>query len=218
MKKNYLIKSCYLLNKIIVKSTLLFTTLVLTSCLTKPPLQLKTVTNYTKTSVTHKSNERELLLSTIDYFSNNYPYSTLQVENFYGHKFKLIEVEHGLNNSFEIDHRTNLHPFIKDIDVRATDIDSKLLIIDFKNPICFSRKEFKQSFPRFVLNPRGRLDTYSRILDEEKKLGTLSLRLELNKGNKEWCMKSTIFDIYTTFSLKEYLHPIRRAARIKHKY
>lgn len=91
-----------------------------------------TMNNASHIDIDSLNEEKRMLFNTIDYFSNNYPYSIHQVENFYNHQFQLIEVAHGLNNFFEISQDTNEHPFIQDIDLRVGDINSKLLIIDFK--------------------------------------------------------------------------------------
>lgn len=119
--------------------------------------------------------EKRMLFNTIDYFSNNYPYSIHQVENFYNHQFQLIEVAHGLNNFFEISQDTNEHPFIQDIDLRVSDINSKLLIIDFKNPICFNSSEYNKLISDYKKSYNSHFQSYYRVLDKKNDIGKVFL-------------------------------------------
>lgn len=211
----YFIVTRSLSYKYLIQVILVLAAISLNSCSITPLTYIHSINSHDTTDVLFK--EKRLLLDTVTYFSNNYPYSTTQVERFYDHQFKLVEVAYGLNNSFKINQHTNNHDFIKDIDVRAKNKDSKLLIIDFKKPACFSHQEFEEKFPRYVLNPKGRLDTYSRVLDESKQRGTVSIRLELNREDKKRCVNSAKFDTYSLFSLEEYIDPIRHTVMLKDK-
>lgn len=134
-----------------------------------------TMNNASHIDIDSLNEEKRMLFNTIDYFSNNYPYSIHQVENFYNHQFQLIEVSHGLNNFFEISQDTNEHPFIQDIDLRVSDINSKLLIIDFKNPICFNSSEYNKLISDYKKSYNSHFQSYYRVLDKKNDIGKVFL-------------------------------------------
>lgn len=134
-----------------------------------------TMNNASHIDIDSLNEEKRMLFNTIDYFSNNYPYSIHQVENFYNHQFQLIEVAHGLNNFFEISQDTNEHPFIQDIDLRVSDINSKLLIIDFKNPICFNSSEYNKLISDYKKSYNSHFQSYYRVLDKKNDIGKVFL-------------------------------------------
>ena len=134
-----------------------------------------TMNNASHIDIDSLNEEKRMLFNTIDYFSNNYPYSIHQVENFYNHQFQLIEVAHGLNNFFEIYQDTNEHPFIQDIDLRVSDINSKLLIIDFKNPICFNISEYNKLISDYKKSYNSHFQSYYRVLDKKNDIGKVFL-------------------------------------------
>ena len=134
-----------------------------------------TMNNASHIDIDSLNEEKRMLFNTIDYFSNNYPYSIHQVENFYNHQFQLIEVAHGLNNFFEISQDTNEHPFIQDIDLRVGDINSKLLIIDFKNPICFNSSEYNKLISDYKKSYNSHFQSYYRVLDKKNDIGKVFL-------------------------------------------
>ena len=134
-----------------------------------------TMNNASHIDIDSLNEEKRMLFNTIDYFSNNYPYSIHQVENFYKHQFQLIEVAHGLNNFFEISQDTNEHPFIQDIDLRVSDINSKLLIIDFKNPICFNSSEYNKLISDYKKSYNSHFQSYYRVLDKKNDIGKVFL-------------------------------------------
>ncbi|WP_201560034.1 hypothetical protein [Psychrobacter sp. NC44] len=134
-----------------------------------------TMNNASHIDIDSLNEEKRMLFNTIDYFSNNYPYSIHQVENFYNHQFQLIEVAHGLNNFFEISQDTNEHPFIQDIDLRVSDINSKLLIIDFKNPICFNISEYNKLISDYKKSYNSHFQSYYRVLDKKNDIGKVFL-------------------------------------------
>lgn len=134
-----------------------------------------TMNNASHIDIDSLNEEKRMLFNTIDYFSNNYPYSIHQVENFYNHQFQLIEVAHGLNNFFEISQDTNEHPFIQDIDLRVSDINSKLLIIDFKNPICFNSSEYNKLIFDYKKSYNSHFQSYYRVLDKKNDIGKVFL-------------------------------------------
>ncbi|WP_426243564.1 hypothetical protein [Psychrobacter sp. TWP2-1-2] len=134
-----------------------------------------TMNNASHIDIDSLNEEKRMLFDTIDYFSNNYPYSIHQVENFYNHQFQLIEVAHGLNNFFEISQDTNEHPFIQDIDLRVSDINSKLLIIDFKNPICFNSSEYNKLISDYKKSYNSHFQSYYRVLDKKNDIGKVFL-------------------------------------------
>lgn len=134
-----------------------------------------TMNNASHIDIDSLNEEKRMLFNTIDYFSNNYPYSIHQVENFYNHQFQLIEVSHGLNNFFEISQDTNEHPFIQDIDLRVGDINSKLLIIDFKNPICFNSSEYNKLISDYKKSYNSHFQSYYRVLDKKNDIGKVFL-------------------------------------------
>lgn len=167
----------FLLNNIFIKkhlvpSILILTTLILMACSTASS---KPVTSVDYSAVNTLSKERELLLSTLNYFSEHYPYSTSQVEDFYGHQFKLTEVAYGLNSSFEIDQRTNNHPLIQNIDVRTRNTDSKLLIVDFKKPICLNSSDYKDLVSEYKKSYNSHFQSYYRVLDKKNGIGKVFL-------------------------------------------
>ena len=134
-----------------------------------------TMNNASHIDIDSLNEEKRMIFNTIDYFSNNYPYSIHQVENFYNHQFQLIEVAHGLNNFFEISQDTNEHPFIQDIDLRVSDINSKLLIIDFKNPICFHSSEYNKLISDYKKSYNSHFQSYYRVLDKKNDIGKVFL-------------------------------------------
>ena len=134
-----------------------------------------TMNNASHIDIDSLNEEKRMIFNTIDYFSNNYPYSIHQVENFYNHQFQLIEVAHGLNNFFEISQDTNEHPFIQDIDLRVSDINSKLLIIDFKNPICFNSSEYNKLISDYKKSYNSHFQSYYRVLDKKNDIGKVFL-------------------------------------------
>ena len=134
-----------------------------------------TMNNASHIDIDSLNEEKRMLFNTIDYFSNNYPYSIHQVENFYNHQFQLIEVSHGLNNFFEISQDTNENPFIQDIDLRVSDINSKLLIIDFKNPICFNSSEYNKLISDYKKSYNSHFQSYYRVLDKKNDIGKVFL-------------------------------------------
>ena len=134
-----------------------------------------TMNNASHIDIDSLNEEKRMIFNTIDYFSNNYPYSVHQVENFYNHQFQLIEVAHGLNNFFEISQDTNEHPFIQDIDLRVSDINSKLLIIDFKNPICFNSSEYNKLISDYKKSYNSHFQSYYRVLDKKNDIGKVFL-------------------------------------------
>lgn len=134
-----------------------------------------TMNNASHIDIDSLNEEKRMIFNTIDYFSNNYPYSIHQVENFYNHQFQLIEVAHGLNNFFEISQDTNEHPFIQDIDLRVGDINSKLLIIDFKNPICFNSSEYNKLISDYKKSYNSHFQSYYRVLDKKNDIGKVFL-------------------------------------------
>lgn len=134
-----------------------------------------TMNNASHIDIDSLNEEKRMLFNTIDYFSNNYPYSIHQVENFYNHQFQLIEVAHGLNNFFEISQDTNEHPFIQDIDLRVSDINSKLLIIDLKNPICFNSSEYNKLISDYKKSYNSHFQSYYRVLDKKNDIGKVVL-------------------------------------------
>ncbi|WP_372860561.1 hypothetical protein [Psychrobacter sp.] len=134
-----------------------------------------TMNNTSHIDIDSLNKEKRMLFNTIDYFSNNYPYSVHQVENFYNHQFQLIEVAHGFNNFFEISQDTNEHPFIQDIDLRVSDINSKLLIIDFKNPICFNSSEYNKLISDYKKSYNSHFQSYYRVLDKKNDIGKVFL-------------------------------------------
>ena len=134
-----------------------------------------TMNNASHIDIDSLNEEKRMLFNTIDYFSNNYPYSIHQVENFYNHQFQLIEVAHGLNNFFEISQDTNEHPFIQDIDLRVSDINSKLLIIDLKNPICFNSSEYNKLISDYKKSYNSHFQSYYRVLDKKNDIGKVFL-------------------------------------------
>ena len=134
-----------------------------------------TMNNASHIDIDSLNEEKRMLFNTIDYFSNNYPYSIHQVENFYNHQFQLIEVAHGLNNFFEISQDTNEHPFIQDIDLRVGDINSKLLIIDLKNPICFNSSEYNKLISDYKKSYNSHFQSYYRVLDKKNDIGKVFL-------------------------------------------
>ena len=134
-----------------------------------------TINNEDHISIDSLNKEKRMFFNTIDYFSNNYPYSIHQVENFYNHQFQLIEVARGLNNFFEISQDTNQHPFIQDIDLRVSDINSKLLIIDFKNPICFNSSEYNKLISDYKKSYNSHFQSYYRVLDKKNDIGKVFL-------------------------------------------
>lgn len=134
-----------------------------------------TMNNASHIDIDSLNEEKRMLFNTIDYFSNNYPYSIHQVENFYNHQFQLIEVAHGLNNFFEIYQDTNEHPFIQDIDLRVSDINSKLLIIDFKNPICFNSSEYNKLISDYKKSYNSHFQSYYRVLNKKNDIGKVFL-------------------------------------------
>ncbi|WLG13998.1 hypothetical protein Q6344_01180 [Psychrobacter cibarius] len=134
-----------------------------------------TMNNASHIDIDSLNEEKRMLFNTIDYFSNNYPYSIHQVENFYNHQFQLIEVAHGLNNFFEISQDTNEHPFIQDIDLRVSDINSKLLIIYLKNPICFNSSEYNKLISDYKKSYNSHFQSYYRVLDKKNDIGKVVL-------------------------------------------
>lgn len=134
-----------------------------------------TMNNASHIDIDSLNEEKRMIFNTIDYFSNNYPYSIHQVENFYNHQFQLIEVAHGLNNFFEISQDTNEHPFIQDIDLRVSDINSKLLIIDLKNPICFNSSEYNKLISDYKKSYNSHFQSYYRVLDKKNDIGKVVL-------------------------------------------
>ena len=134
-----------------------------------------TMNNASHIDIDSLNEEKRMIFNTIDYFSNNYPYSIHQVENFYNHQFQLIEVAHGLNNFFEISQDTNEHPFIQDIDLRVSDINSKLLIIDLKNPICFNSSEYNKLISDYKKSYNSHFQSYYRVLDKKNDIGKVFL-------------------------------------------
>lgn len=134
-----------------------------------------TINNEDHISIDSLNKEKRMFFNTIDYFSNNYPYSIHQVENFYNHQFQLIEVARGLNNFFEISQDTNQHPFIQDIDLRVSDINSKLLVIDFKNPICFNSSEYNKLISDYKKSYNSHFQSYYRVLDKKNDIGKVFL-------------------------------------------
>ena len=134
-----------------------------------------TMNNASHIDIDSLNEEKRMIFNTIDYFSNNYPYSIHQVENFYNHQFQLIEVAHGLNNFFEISQDTNEHPFIQDIDLRVSDINSKLLIIYLKNPICFNSSEYNKLISDYKKSYNSHFQSYYRVLDKKNDIGKVFL-------------------------------------------
>ena len=162
--------------KKIIRNILLLSTI--TFCYTTAYSSI-TINNEAHINTDSSSEEKRIFFNTIDYFSNNYPYSIHQVENFYNHQFQLIKVERGFNNFFEISQDTNKHPFIQDIDLRVSDINSKLLIIDFKKPICFNISEYNKLISDYKKYSNSHFQSYYRVLDKKNDIGKVFLTNKL---------------------------------------
>lgn len=126
------------------------------------------------------SEEERLLFATIDYFSKNYPYSTIQIENFYKNAFVFTEANSGFTRSYEVEKSSNKHLYIQNIELTVKDQDIKLMSLFFKQPICLLPKEYGELLVGFELSYTSYFQTYSRILDEEKQIGKISL---INRDN-----------------------------------
>ncbi|SLJ83450.1 hypothetical protein DABAL43B_0232 [Psychrobacter sp. DAB_AL43B] len=124
-----------------------------------------TTNNEAHINIDSLNEEKRMFFSTIDYFSNNYPYSTHQVEKFYGNNFKFIKYAN--NNSYEIESIKNKHPYIRNIKVKGDPQNSNLLIIYLKEPICFNSSDYNKLISDYKKPYNNHFQSYYRVLDKK---------------------------------------------------
>lgn len=134
-----------------------------------------TINNEAHINTDSLNEEKRMFFSTIDYFSNNYPYSASQVEEFYGYKFKLSKVAYSRNNSFETLQDTNKHPYIKNIKLKGDPKNSNLLIIYLKEPICFNSSDYENLISDYKKSYNNHFQSYYGVLDKKNDIGTVFL-------------------------------------------
>ncbi len=158
--------------KKIIRNTLLLSTISIYCTNTYSSIAIN---NEAHINIDSSNEEKLLFFNTIDYFSNNYPYSASQVEEFYGYKFKLTKVAYSRNNSFEIFQDTNKHPYIENIKVKGDPQNSNLLIIYLKEPICFNSSDYENLISNYKKSYNNHFQSYYRVLDKKNDIGKVFL-------------------------------------------
>ena len=132
-----------------------------------------TINNEAHINTDSLNKEKRMFFSTIDYFSNNHPYSTHQVENFYGNNFKFIKYTN--NRFYEIESVKNKHPYIRNIKVKGDPQNINLLIIYLKEPICFNSSDYNELMSDYKISYNSHFQSYYRVLDKKNDIGKVFL-------------------------------------------
>lgn len=139
--------------------------------------------------------QQEKVFQIADYFSNNYPFSKTQIEQYFDDTFVTKESEnngHFIANIFEPS-KPNIN--LKDVDFRDASL-KQLLVLTFKQPICFARDDFdkamdKQNF-ELVFEPSNLYFSGKMA----KAQGRMSFSLADTNDRILRCVNTLVFDTF----------------------
>lgn len=140
--------------------------------------------------------QQDKMFQIADYFSNNYPFSKTQIDQFFNDIFIITKSQKGeyLNSYIFKPNKTDLN--IQDIDFREN-INGKILIINFTQPICFNRDNFDESMKNqdfdLDLNPPA---VYFTGKMKNPSNGKMSFGLADTEDRSLRCVDSLVFDTF----------------------
>lgn len=140
--------------------------------------------------------QQEKVFQIADYFSKNSPFSKTQIEQFFNDNFIITKSQKDeyLNSYIFKPNRTELN--IQDIDFREN-INGKILIINFTQPICFNRGDFDKNMKNqdfdLDFNPPH---AYFTGKMKNPSSGKHSFGLADNEDRSLRCVDSLVFDTF----------------------
>lgn len=204
-----IITETFMIKKLKSSYLILIFLMVLTSCVSNPYNEIIIATKDTAMYDTNYYNqliindEQNYLFKTVDYFSNNYPYSAKQLEEFFNVKFYISKKN--INDETIIESESK-HSYFKDISLTDGLPYGQLLFLNIEKPICFNRIKFleKMMTDEYTLVPLLPVPSYASIMDKMNNKGTIHISYILINDRKDICVTELIFNTYELFDSSLY--------------